>query len=600
MRNGGLGCPVLKRRAGLLVAGLTETPCRGEPLRHSLLSLLIVILSSFPGILLTSVPLPAQERSGDVLKSLERGAERPREAEKIPRIETEPERKAETPFPSPKIRVKAFRAEGFTILPSEEIKSLVSPWEGKELSLEEIQGVADRITAHYRELGYLLVNAHVPAQTVRDGEILIQVVEGRLDKVTVTGNQRYSSTFIERHLARLRSDPSLREAALERSLLILNEYPYLLVNALLQAGHSPGTTDLVIRAEERPPLSGSLSYDNFGSKSSSRSRAGLMLETGSLLLTGDQLTLRGVTGLDQLDLERLSYGRIDYLVPLDYDGTKVGFYYTNSRYESGEELRALDINGKSDLLGLYVIHPLYRRLTQRLDVKSGFDYKNLTDYILDETWSRDRIRVFSLGFSYDVVDDYRGRTNLAFTAYRGVRDLFDGSGRSDPGVSRKGADGSFSKYTLDVYRIQMLPGNSFLTLRGEGQLSADRLFVVEQFSLGGMGSVRGFDASCCNGDSGYFVSAELQTAPFFPEKRLFGRRIGDMFKLAFFGDHGGVFLNDPEPGESRNDYLSSLGSGLRLSAGNSFAVRLDWAVPRKNDRFNARHAEIYVSAAWTF
>lgn len=569
-------------------------------MRHTRLILLIAILSSFPVILLTSVPLPAQERSGDVLKSLERGAERPREAKKIPRIEAERERKAETPFPSPKIRVRAFRVEGFTILSSEEIKSLVSPWEEKELSLEEIQGAADRITARYRELGYLLVNAHVPAQTVRDGEILIQVVEGRLDKVTVTGNRRYSSTFIERHLARLGRDSSLRESVLERSLLILNEYPYLSVNALLQAGHSPGTTDLVIRAEERSPFSGSLSYDNFGSKSSSRSRAGLMLETGSLLLTGDQLTLRGVTGLDQLDLERLSYGRIDYLVPLGYDGTKVGFYYTNSRYESGEELGALDINGKSDLLGLYVTHPLYRRLTQRLDVKFGFDYKNLTDYILDETWSRDRIRVFSLGVSYDFVDDYRGRTNLAFTAHRGVRDLFDGSGRSDPGVSRKGADGSFSKYNLDVSRIQMLPGNSFLILRGEGQLSADRLFVVEQFSLGGMGSVRGFDASCCNGDSGYFISAELQTSPFFPEKSIFGRRIGDMFKLAFFGDHGGVFLNDPEPGESRDDYLSSLGSGVRLSPGNSFAVRLDWAVPRKKDRFNARHAEIYVSAAWNF
>ncbi len=569
-------------------------------MRNFLPNLCITILAAFLGVLLTSGPLPAQERSGDVFKSLERGAELPREVPKVPKIETEKEKKAEEALPSRKILVKTFRVEGFTILSAEEIRSLVSPWEGKELSLEEIQGVANRITGRYRELGYLLVNAHVPPQSVRDGEILIRVVVGRLDKVTVAGNKRYSDEFIEKHLSPLRSDPTLREATLERSLLILNDYSYLSVNALLQAGQSPGTTDLVIRAEERRPFSGNLSYDNFGSQSSSRSRLGMTLETGSLLRTGDQLTLRGVTGLDQLDLERLSYGRVDYLVPLGYDGTKVGFYYTNSRYESGEELGALDINGKSDLLGLYVTHPLIRRLTRRLDVRFGFDYKNLTDYILDETWSRDRIRVFSLGVSSDFLDEYRGRNSLGFTAYRGVRDLFGGSGRDDPDVSRKGADGSFSKYTLDLSRFQQLPGYTALILKGSGQLSADRLFVVEQFSLGGMGSVRGFDSSTCNGDSGYTVSAELETSPFSPEKTFFGRRIGEMFKLAFFGDHGGVFLNDPEPGENRDDYLSSLGAGLRFYVGNSFAARLDWAVPKKHDQFNAKNAETYLSAAVSF
>jgi len=569
-------------------------------LRNSLLKFLFLILSLSPGMLLVSDPVLAQGRSGDVFKSLERGAEIPKEAPKAPTIEQEKEKKAEEALPSRKIPVKTFRVEGFTILSGEQIRTLVSPWEGKELTLEEIQGVANRITARYRELGYLLVNAYVPQQTVREGEILIRIVEGRLDKVTVTGNRRYSETFIEKHLDSLRRDPSLRESTLERSLLVLNDYPYLSVNALLQAGEAPGTTDLMIRAEERTPFSGSLSYDNFGSKTTSRSRIGLTLETGSLLLTGDQLTLRGVTGLDQIDLDMLSYGRIDYLVPLGYNGTKAGLYYTNSRYEGGEELGVLDVNGKSDLLGIYVTHPLYRRLTRSLDVRFGFDCKNMTDYILDETLSRDRIRVFSLGVGYDFLDDYRGRNSLNFTVYRGVRDLFGGSGRHDSDVSRKGADGSFSKYTLDLSRYQQLPGYNSLILRGSGQLSADRLFVVEQFSLGGIGSVRGFDSSTYDGDSGYTVSAELQTSPFFPEKTLFGRRIGDTIKLAFFGDHGGGFRNDPEPGESRDEYLSSLGAGLRLYVGNSFSARLDWAVPKQDDKFDAKKAETYVSAAVSF
>ena len=56
---------------------------------------------------------------------------------------------------------------------------------GKELSLDDLQRVADVITRHYRDRGYFVARAYIPAQDIRDGMVEITVLEGRVDRVSV-------------------------------------------------------------------------------------------------------------------------------------------------------------------------------------------------------------------------------------------------------------------------------------------------------------------------------------------------------------------------------------------------------------------------------
>ena len=550
-------------------------------------------------ILLFSAPALAQEKSGEILQQLEKKELIPKEKPEAPVIEQK-EEKPRDAIDGKKILIRQIKLQGAALIDEQTLKIILSKYENKELTLSEINQIAEDITLNYRKQGYILAYAYIAPQEIKDGILEISVIEGRTGEITIRGNKSYSAKFIQKHLERIKQDPSLKEEKLERALLILNEYPSLSVKASLTAGKELGATDITAQAKDSLPISGSLFYDNFGTNITSKHRAGINLNTGNLITSGDYLMLRGLTGLDRIDLNKLSYGRAEYLFPIDYNGTKMGLSYANSIYKAGEQYTILDIHGKAHVAGIYLTHPLIKERAQALDIKLGFDYKDVYEYLLDSIMSKDNIRVFNLGGTYDFTDRAQGRNIINLTYYQGVRGILGGNGKKDPDSSRLNADGAFAKYTADIIRLQKLPGYNHLYLRASGQLSEDNLFVAEQFMLGGAGSVRGFSPASQSGDSGYFGSAELHLSPIYPETKVFNQKIGDTIKLVLFADHGGVYRNNAQPGENKNDYLTSIGAGLRLYAGKHFSVRYDYAVPRINDHFNSKNSENYLQAVFIF
>jgi hemolysin activation/secretion protein len=546
----------------------------------------------------------AQERSGEVLQQLEKKDIVPKERPKEPEIKKEekPKEVKEPPKEdaAPKILIKQFKVEGNTLLNPAIIHAIVSDSENKELTFAEIQAVADLITAKYREAGYIIAHAFVPAQDIKDGIIVIQIIEGKVGSIVIEGNKHYSSEFIQKHLEKVRKDPSLKEHSLERSLLILNEYLSLEVKAALQAGKEPGTTDIIADVSDKRPISFSIGYDNFGSNITSKHRISTSLNIGNIITSGDSIMFRGITGLDRIDINKLSYGRLDYLMPIGYDGTRVGIYHASGLYKAGEELIPLDIRGKARIYGIHISHPFIKTRQRTLSVKAGFQYKDVYEYRLDSLSSKDDIRIFHIGLNYDCADGLYGRNIWTIEYSMGIRGLLGGAGRNDTGTSRLNADGQFNKFNIDAARVQKLPLYSYLVLKGSAQLSADELFVAEQFTIGGMGSVRGFRPSLHSGDSGYSLNAELTLSPFFAETKVFGQKISDTIKLALFADHGGVYRNKPQPGEDKDNFLTAIGAGLRLYAGRHFSFRIDYAVPEMNRKFNSKNSETYMQATIAF
>ncbi len=269
----------------------------------------------------------AQEKSGEVLKQLERKElippEKPSEP---PVIEIEKDKVEEKDKDAVRFKVSEFKVEGATLLDVETIRSITAPYENKELTLSEISNIAEAITNEYRKKGYIIAYAFIPAQDIEKEIVRIRIIEGKIGDIAVTGNKHYSAEFIQKRLETARKDPSLKEDTLERALLILNEYPSLNVKASLKAGKEPGTADIIAAATDSRYISAGISYDNFGSEVISKHRASIWFDTGGLVADGDLLMLRGVTGLDKIDLDKLSYGRIEYIFPVDRNGTKLGFY----------------------------------------------------------------------------------------------------------------------------------------------------------------------------------------------------------------------------------------------------------------------------------
>jgi hemolysin activation/secretion protein len=394
---------------------------------------------------------------------------------------------------------------------------------------------------------------------------------------------------------------------LEKELLLLNDYPSLSVKATLKAGKEKGTTDIIASVSDKYPIFGTVSIDNFGVSATSKNRMAASLNVGNTITSGDLIKLYGLIGLDDINPKNLSYGRAEYVIPVGGLGTQFGTYYSNTAYNAAgnDSFALLGLNGKADVIGVYVTHPLVKRYNEALSLRIGSEYISLHDNLLGNTQDKDEIRKITAGISYESTDKFMGRNFVSFGYARGLGGILGGTSNNatNPGPSYPGANNTFNKLSLDMVRIQKLPGYNHLIASGGFQYSPDRMFSEERMQIGGEGSVRGFSPGKLSGDNGYFLSLELLSSPLFPEKHIFNQTVGDTIKFVLFSDFGGVVNTNPRPSEMTESCLSSIGAGVRLYGANVFTLKLDWAIPGKQGGygdFTLKDNQVYFQTVVSF
>jgi hemolysin activation/secretion protein len=468
--------------------------------------------------------------------------------------------------------VAKIKVTGNQVLKSDTFAPIVTAYEGKRATFTDLQKVASLITEEYRKRGYVIAKAFVPEQQIVNDTVEIAVLEGKIGEVKVEGDHKYYSTaFIRKHFDPILKEKALNQETLERALMVLNEYPKLAVQANLQAGKEPGTTDLIVTANNSMPIHLTVDYNNFGSNYTNRNRVGLTFDVGNFLKEGSVLSLRGISGFSWSDM---LFGRISYSIPLNTLGTRLAAYYAKGDFEVGEEFRVLEIKGKIEQYGISVAHPFIKTRLQTLTAELGFDGKDARQFLLGEITSHDRIRSLRGGLTWEQTNP-SGRTYATFGMTQGLGHQLGGMISRDPYAgepyaSRVGADNSFTRFNLDAIRLQRLHPSFFLILKGSGQFSSDSLVSSEQFSLGGADSVRGYVPGEFSGDDGFSLTAELRVSPLTNK---------ELFQVAFFLDTGSVYTRDTVVGQKARHSLTGGGGGVRLNLPYDFNIRADVGFP---------------------
>jgi len=112
-----------------------------------------------------------------------------------------------------------------------------------------------------------------------------------------------------------------------------------------------------------------------------------------------------------------------------------------------------------------------------------------------------------------------------------------------------------------------------VSARTTWQISPQPLISNEQFTIGGVDTVRGYLESAAAGDSGIAITLEATTPSF--AKRL-SESLDDL-RLVAFVDGGAVKVQAPITATDQYS-LGGAGVGLRLKAWGGLAASLDWAV----------------------
>jgi hemolysin activation/secretion protein len=455
------------------------------------------------------------------------------------------------PAPSGKLDVKGFRYTGNTVLTKEELDTAVFTFINQKMGITDLERVADEVTKAYKRRGYVLAKAYIPKQEVKDGIVEIAILEGKVGELIVTGNEYYSTNYIKRYLGKVTEGTVVKQQDLERSLLLLNDHPDLNVTASLEPGKTPGSTDLTAKVKDKRPIHFLADYNNFGVPFISRNRYGFGVELGNVIVEGSVLTLRSILGDDP---EKLAFQMGTYVVPLTGQGTKLVVSGSRGNFDVGGELASLLITGKILTYDVSVMHPVVKSRFENLSIEAGYVSKDNKLFILNAVSGDDKLRMAKVGFNYDRTDN-SGRNFLSAYGFQGLGEILGAMSNQDPLATRRGADNRFTKGTLALGRIQSLPYDSFLILRGQGQITDTPLPIIEQFMLGGPDSVRGYLLGQNLGDEGYNVSMEARLpVPLVPQAQFVG-----------FIDNGAVRLRNPQVGEKQYVHLTGAGPGVRIN-----------------------------------
>lgn len=255
-----------------------------------------------------------------------------------------------------RITVTRFEIEGNTSIPTEELQDLLTDQLGRQLSLADLKVAASRLTAFYRERGFLVARAYLPVQDVEGGRIKILILEGNIAQLQLRNASSLSDERAQAFLNQAVAGSAIRADQIDRALLLLNDVPGVgAVRATLQPGASVGTSDLVVDVEAGPRFAGTVGLDNYGSRYTGEKRLFGTLFVNNLLGIGDQAVVSGL-----LSDRKLGYGRVGYSIPIGGNGLRLGTFVSSTKYQLAREFAVLDAHGTANNLSVYATYQIGR------------------------------------------------------------------------------------------------------------------------------------------------------------------------------------------------------------------------------------------------
>lgn len=101
---------------------------------------------------------------------------------------------------SRKFFIERIVVDGNTVIPQEDVRALVQPFEGREVAIGELEGLRQKITRLYIDRGYVNSGAIIPEDALKEGELRFKIIEGRLDEVHVKGHGHLREGYIQNRL----------------------------------------------------------------------------------------------------------------------------------------------------------------------------------------------------------------------------------------------------------------------------------------------------------------------------------------------------------------------------------------------------------------
>jgi len=464
----------------------------------------------------------------------------------------------------PAVRVEKIIIRDASLLSPEEIDAAVHPFEGRMVTIEELQQLRYRLSLLYFDKGYVNSGVLLPDQEVKDGTIYFQEIRGTLTDVQLSGNSKLRDSYILARVDRPGPDQALQINDLQTSLQLLEQNPVIRrIDAELLPGVKPGEAVLRMDVAENSRWQFVTGFDNHRSPAVGGEQATLLVSNRSLTGRSDRLDMFASYAEGLLD------GYLSYTAPLNPRDTTMSLYAERSDTDILEgNFNEIDIKSTITTVGILFDHPLHRSLSGNVNVFAGFEYKHTENKLLGSRFSftpgEDKgetdLSVFQAGTEFSRLS-LKQVMAMRFTIRRGLH-IFGATQTPATGPRANTPDGQFTSLLWQAQYIRNLDWRaSQLFLRTSAQWAANPLLSAEKMPVGGYNTVRGYRENLFVRDNGFAGSVEWQVPLFETDRTAAGAFDPRRLRGATFFDYGASKdkTNDLNTGDTKNLYTLGLG-----------------------------------------
>jgi hemolysin activation/secretion protein len=469
--------------------------------------------------------------------------------------------------------IKEYRVEGAHHLPQAEVERAVYPYLGPGRSVADIEQARAALEKAYKARGFQTVTVQIPQQEGRGGVVVLQVSEMTVGRLRVKGAHYFLPSEIKRESPSLKEGAFLDFNAVTADIVALNQHPDCRITPSLRPGLEPNTVDVDLDVKDSLPLHGSLELNNRYSADTT------------------PLRINGSVNYNNLWQLGHSVGASFQIAPEDVGEVKVFSGYYTARFaelpclsltlqgtkqdSNVSTLGGSAVAGRGEFFGPHAIITLPNGKDFYHSVNFGIDYKHFDQNILMAgTESVTPISYYPISVAYSAtwmkpgaVTEFNGGLNLHLRGMGSGPDQFD--------ANRYDAEGNYIYYRSDLSHTRDLPGGMQLFGKVQGQISDQPLINSEQFSVGGLTTVRGYPESAALGDNALCGTLELRSPSF---GTFLGKQV-DEWRCYVFVDGGWLDLRQPLPEQDSDFKLASYGVGSRVRFRQHFNGSFDLGVP---------------------
>ncbi len=401
----------------------------------------------------------------------------------------------DTPEVEPAFPIREITIQGNTRLSESELKAVLAPFRDVPMGINRINLLLRRLTALYLEKGYFTTRCYLGEQNLSEGVLVIQVFEGRLESLRYNGGPPPPGVRLAFPLS---DGDILRLQDVEQGVEQLNRLRRNKATLSVEPGEQPGGSVVNITNTQGDSRYYNIGFDNAGQASTGRNRlrfgvdfediVGLQ-ETTTLSYTGTRDTNAALfsTALPVgYQTYTYTYSYSDYVTPLG--GYSLLFGDTNWHNIAWNLMLARTREGRSSL-----------------DVSLG--HRQGRRFINDTAFTPQRqtnLRVAYNRFQQQSWGNWLGEVSWS----HGIPLL--GADRDPAGLPSEAPSNRFHKFATTLDLTYLISQEWVWHSTASAQWSRTGLFGSEQITIGGGGSVRGFEENTASGDRGAYLRSDLQ------------------------------------------------------------------------------------------